>query len=180
MDGRAGLTLHGRALMTFRLAPMSMDIRILTYLLLALPTACFVASLLWGWTFVVPALLFTSIYAWVWFRFRPGRFAVRRDVLEVLWPLKRMQIPMADIVQVRRIETEELTEEIGWGLRIGAGGLWGGFGLLWTKRRGFVQMYISRTNGYVWIERAGGRPWLITPDRPDTFVQALTTKIQAS
>jgi hypothetical protein len=53
--------------------------------------------------------------------------------------------------------------------------LWGGFGWLWTQRRGIVQMYISRTDGLVWIERISDRPWLITPDEPENFVRALSS-----
>jgi hypothetical protein len=36
-------------------------------------------------------------------------------------------------------------------------------------------MHISRTDGLVWIERRSDRPWLITPERPDTFVRALSS-----
>lgn len=32
--------------------------------------------------------------------------------------------------------------------------------------------YISRTDGLVWIEQVSGRPWLITPERPEEFVRA--------
>jgi hypothetical protein len=35
-------------------------------------------------------------------------------------------------------------------------------------------MYISRLDGFVWIERGTERPWLVTPDRPDEFVAELT------
>jgi len=34
-------------------------------------------------------------------------------------------------------------------------------------------MYVSRTDGFVWIERAGERSWLITPERPKAFVRAM-------
>jgi hypothetical protein len=60
-------------------------------------------------------------------------------------------------------------------MRIGAGGLWGGFGWLWTKRKGMVQMHVSRTDGFVWIERKADRPWLITPENPEAFVRALSS-----
>jgi hypothetical protein len=35
-------------------------------------------------------------------------------------------------------------------------------------------MYVTRTDRFVWIERAGGRPWLITPEQPEAFVRALS------
>lgn len=76
---------------------------------------------------------------------------------------------------MRIVDGRELKREIGWGMRVGAGGLWGGFGRLWTTRRGVVQMYVTRTDRFVRIERAGGRPWLITPEQPEAFVRALST-----
>jgi hypothetical protein len=39
-------------------------------------------------------------------------------------------------------------------LRIGVGGLWGVFGWLWT-RRGLVEVYVSRTDG--WCSWSAGR-----------------------
>jgi hypothetical protein len=92
----------------------------------------------------------------------------------VIWPLKRRHLPRESIASARVIDRQELKREIGWGVRVGAGGIWGGFGLLWTKRRGVVQMYISRTDGCVWIERAGARPWLVMPEKPEDFVCALS------
>jgi hypothetical protein len=77
---------------------------------------------------------------------------------------------------VRVLNGSELKREIGWGLRVGAGGLWGSFGWLWTKRRGIVQMYISRTDRFVWIERVGGRPWLITPEQLESFARNLSSR----
>ena len=106
-------------------------------------------------------------------------FVVHQDVLEVIWPLKRRQIERENIAGVRTIDNKELRREIGWGVRVGAGGLWGGFGWLWTQQRGIVQMYISRTNDLVWIEFANGRPWLITPEHPEAFVRALSSKSNA-
>ncbi|MBN1663392.1 MAG: hypothetical protein JW943_07320 [Deltaproteobacteria bacterium] len=114
------------------------------------------------------------VYAWIWLRFRPSQFIVHQGGIDVRWPLRRIKIPRQDISSVRVIDGQQLKKEIGWGMRVGAGGLWGSFGWLWTKRRGVVQMYISRTDSYVWIERAGNRPWLITPEQPEAFVCALS------
>ncbi len=158
---------------SFALAPMSPLIRWLTLLLLALPVV-FVAMAGSGAYFLsLPALLLIAIYAWVWLRFRPHTFVVHPNAIEVIWPLKRRRIPRDEISAIRVIDGEELTREIGWGTRVGAGGLWGGFGWLWTRRHGIVQMYISRTDRYVWIERGTERPWLLTPAKPEEFVRAL-------
>jgi hypothetical protein len=159
---------------SFRQAQMSPLVLTLTLLLLALPLTFFVGALFGRRLLVVPGVLIITIYAWVWLRFRPGRFTVHHGGLQVIWPLKRREIPREDISNVRILDRHELKREIGWGMRIGAGGLWGAFGWLWTKRRGIVQMYVSRTDRFVWIERAGRRPWLITPERPEAFARALS------
>jgi hypothetical protein len=162
---------------TFPLAPMSPLIRGLTLVLLALPLAFLAAAAFGKPPAAVPGLLLVAVYAWVWLRFRPGRFLVHPDALEVVWPLKRRRIPLSEIASVRLVGKEELRRDLGWAMRVGAGGLWGGFGWLWTQRRGIVQMCVSRTDGLVWIERIDNRPWLITPDAPANFVRALTGKL---
>jgi Bacterial PH domain len=161
---------------TFQLARMSPLILILTWALLVLPLI-FVGNAVFGKHLaMMPALLVVAIYSWVWLRFRPTRFVVRADVLEVIWPLKRRYIRRESISQVRLIDRRELRSMTGWCMRVGAGGLWGGFGWLWTGRCGIVQMYISRTDGFVWIERGNERPWLITPEQPAAFVRALSSE----
>ena len=159
---------------TFRLAPMSTGVRVLTVLLLVLPAAMLVGALLGSRALVGPLVLVCLVYPWVWLRFRPAAFVITPGAVEVVWPLKRRQIPRAGIREVRVIDGPELRREVGWALRVGAGGLWGGFGWLWTRRRGIVQMYVSRADGMVWIERGTERPWLVTPERPDEFVRALS------
>jgi hypothetical protein len=158
----------------FRLAPMSPLIWFLTLILLALP-AGFLAVGRGRWLLSAPGLLVIAIYGWVWLRFRPSWFMVHPGFLEVVWPLKRRQIRREGITGVRLIEKQALRRELGWCMRVGAGGLWGAFGWLWTRRRGIVQMYISRTDGFVWIERGADRPWLITPEQPQAFVSALSS-----
>jgi hypothetical protein len=153
---------------------MSPVILIVTLVLLALPVSFFIAVLL-GFRFhVAPGILVITLYAWIWLRFRPRRFVVHDQSLEIVWPLKRHEIARDSISNVRFLDCDALKQEIGWGMRMGAGGLGGGFGWLWTKRHGLVQMYVSRTDSFVWIERKTGRPWLLTPDDPERFVRALS------
>jgi hypothetical protein len=160
----------------FRLAPMSPVILILTIGLLALPVV-FLASAIFNRLFTLPALLLVAIYVWVWLRFRPTRFVVHPAGLDVEWPCKRRVLGRDTISAVRLVEARDLGAETGWCVRVGAGGLWGGFGWLWTARRGIVQMYVSRTDRFVWIERVNARPWLITPEQPEAFVRVLGAAI---
>lgn len=159
---------------TFRLAPMSWGILILTLVLLALPVAFLGRAIIGDIRFSLPGVLLVALYVWVWLRFRPTLFIVHPEALEVIWPLKRRRMRREEISGVRLVDKRDLRREIGWGMRVGAGGLWGGFGWLWTARRGIVQMYVSRTDGFVWIERVDQRPWLITPEHPEAFVRALS------
>jgi hypothetical protein len=162
--------------MRFDLAPMCSFLRRLTLGLAALPIVFVVAAALGAWPLWGPAIFVVLIYAWIWTRFRPTAFVVHPDDIEVIWPLKRRRIPRSGVSAVRLVDREELRRQVGWGMRVGAGGLWGGFGWLWTARRGIVQMYVSRLDRFVWIERGGARPWLVTPDRPEMFVQALSAR----
>jgi hypothetical protein len=159
--------------MRFGLARMCPFMLRITVVMAALPLALLIAAAVGPWVLSAPALLLVLMYAWVWTRFRPTAFVVRPHTIEVIWPLKRRRIRRDQISAVRLIDPPELRQQVGWGMRVGAGGLWGGFGWLWTSRRGIVQMYVSRLDRFVWIERGTQRPWLITPDRPEAFVDAV-------
>ncbi|WP_170265795.1 PH domain-containing protein [Thiohalocapsa marina] len=163
----------------YRLAPMTLDVLVLTVILLLIPVAIQVWVLVVSLSLLVPLLFIYGIYAWDWLRFRPSRFVIDEDALEVVWPLKRRRIRRADIEDVRLTDRRALRRELGWGFRVGAGGLGGAFGWLWTQRRGPVQMYVSRNRDLVWIEMGDARPWLITPERPGEFIQRLSTERSA-
>ena len=160
----------------FRLAPMSPLIWTLTLVLFAVPVVFLTQSAVAGGWLALPAFLLIAIYAWVWLWFRPTLFVVHPGEVEVIWPLRRRQLPRDEILEVKLIDKTDLRRKTGWAMRVGAGGLWGGFGWLWTEKRGIVQMYISRTDGFVWIERSDERPWLITPEHPTTFVRVMSGK----
>jgi PH (Pleckstrin Homology) domain-containing protein len=157
----------------FRLAPMSPVILVLTVFLWLLPVAFFVAAFTLHRLFVLAALFLLFMYVWIWLWFRPTAFVVSSTDVEIIWPLRRRSIGRDTITNVRRIDRPELRSEVGWGMRVGAGGLWGGFGYLWTTRRGLVRLYVSRVDDLVWIERGRETPWLITPEQPDAFIRAL-------
>jgi tetratricopeptide (TPR) repeat protein len=161
--------------MTFRLARMDFLMRLLTLALLVLPPLFLAIALLGSALMLLPTAVLVVVYAWIALWFRPTRFIVGPRALEIIWPLRHREIPREDITSVRLVDKHALRREVGWAMRMGAGGLGGAFGWLWTQKRGVVRMYLSRTDGLVWIERRSERPWLITPERPDAFVRTLSS-----
>jgi hypothetical protein len=159
---------------SFRLAPMSPVILILTLVLLLPPIPFFVAAFTHHRLFVLPALVLLFIDAWTYLWFRPTVFIVGPTDIEVIWPLRRRRIRRDTITRVRRLDRQALRRETGRAMRVGAGGLWGGFGWLWTTHRGLIRMYVSRIDNFIWIDRGHEQSWLITPEQPDVFVHALS------
>jgi hypothetical protein len=160
---------------SFALAPMSRAIAILTVVLWGVP------ALFLGLAGAGAAPLFlggvgclvAGVYGAVWIWWRPSRFVLRSAGLEVEFPGRRAEIPAHDITGARLLGADEFRREFGRALRVGAGGLWGGFGWLWTQRGGWVEFYVSRTDGFVLVERRSGTPLLVTPEDPEGLVEAL-------
>ena len=113
-------------------------------------------------------------YAFIWLYMRLSAFVVGPEGLDILWPLRRRRIPRAKMAGASEIGREALRQEFGLLLRVGAGGLWGGFGLAWSSRGEHLGLYVSRhADGFVLVRCRGTRSLLITPERPDAFVAAL-------
>src|SRR4029077_18982653 len=129
---------------SFPLAPMSRSLMVMTLVLLALPLGFLAAAALGLSQLMGPGLLMVIIYGWIRLRFRPTRFVVRPDVVEVVWPLKRRRIARAGIASVRLIDRLDLKCEVGWGMRVGAGGRWGGVWVGGRRVRGGVPGDTSR------------------------------------
>lgn len=163
---------------TFALAPMSPPFWWLTLGLCLLPAALGLAALTGARMLAVPALLLLLLYGAVWAFARPRLFAAAPGLLDIVFPAWRRST--ADVTSASLITTREFQETFGWAMRIGVGGLWGGFGWLWTSRRGLIEFYISRTDAFVVVERRAGRTLLLTPDDPDGMVKTLVSPPRAA
>jgi hypothetical protein len=151
---------------------MSGFIKGLTLALWAIPIGMFLSALRSPSPLMPLSLTLFFLYGAVWLWWRPARFDVSAEKLNVVFPSRRRSILRADIVRARVMTKQEFHQEFGRAIRIGAGGLWGGFGWLWTSR-GLVDFYVSRSDGLVLIERRTARPILITPTKPEMMVEAL-------
>jgi len=160
----------------FRLAPMSTLIAVMTWALFLLPVGLMVAGLRGpgGSPLALVGGAIALLYAFIWLYMRPSAFVVGPEGLDILWPLRRRRIPRAKLLGASEIGPEALRQEFGLLLRVGAGGLWGGFGLAWSSRGEHLALYVSRhADGFVLVRCRGTRSLLITPERPDAFVAAL-------
>jgi hypothetical protein len=166
----------------FKLAPMSRLIAWTTAVCLLLPGVMLLAALR---TPVLPAralLCGTAgfvvlLYVMVWLFFRPTRFEVGDGELRIFWPLRAQRLPLAEVTGAELTDAARLRDEFGRGARFGAGGLWGGFGWLLTPK-GKLSMYVSRTESMVLVRFRARRPLLITPERPERFLTALSVARQ--
>ena len=162
---------------SFRLAPMCGMIGGLTFAMLALHVLV-AAGFLRG--LPAPALWLPGtiglLYLAIWLWWRPSRFELDPAGLTIRWPLRHQHIPWHEIREARELRRSELKSELGFAARVGVGGLWGGFGWLWSHRRGLLDLYVSRTDGMVIIERHPGRALLITPEQPREFASAVRAR----
>ena len=123
----------------------------------------------------LPALLVALLYVFVWCFYRPSRFELGHDGLRLVWPWRERTIPMGRLAGAEILDRKDLRSRLGFAARVGAGGLWGGFGLLWTSRAGWLGFYISRIDVFVLVHVVDGNDLLITPERPTEF----TARVQA-
>jgi hypothetical protein len=174
-DQAAGDTSAARR---YALAPMSRAIRVLTWVLLAIPVAFVAIGLAVGQPlrsfFPAVGLAIAALYAGVWIWWRPARFEVSSAGLRICFPGRARFVPASDLAGARTLDGRVFRNDFGLALRVGVGGLWGGFGWLWTRQRGFVEFYVSRVDGLVLVERRGGRPILFTPADPDEVARSLS------
>ena len=159
----------------FPLAEMSAGCRIATWL--AMVMACgAVAMGVWGvctqfWPILALPAIVVASFALVWCYYRPTDFVVSEAGLTIRWPLRSRLYPADEIERARIVAKSD----IGWSIRLwGAGGLWGVFGLCWSRSMGKFDAFVSRKDGLVLIALRGRRLLLITPDRPEEFITALT------
>jgi hypothetical protein len=160
----------------YKTPPMCGSIRVVTFIIAAIPFLLIFfgpAENRAGLTIVAMFFFLLIIGVWLWMR--PTQYIVDSSGLTVVWPLRKYHIPRSRITRVRVLDKKQVKKEIGFAVRIGVGGLFGGFGLLWSRKRGFIRFYITRTDDFVIIEQRNDRPLLITVDNPQGILKDLAS-----
>lgn len=165
----------------YPLAPMSPLIRKLTIVALLIPFLFAIIGIILRQKLFFAIFLFIIIIyvsAWVWFR--PSQFVVSNQSVDIIFPLRKRKITMQNISNVRILNKETFEQEYGWAMRIGVGGLWGGFGWLWTQKQGFLEFYISQTDNFVLLELFEGNNLLLTPENRQAMAETIRSIINQS
>ena len=158
------------------MAPMCPLVRALTVGLWCIPIGmALLAAAGWGRSVLCwVALALPALYSAIWLWCRPSEFRVGPPGVQIRWPLRTRTIRWHQIASARAAPSgRELRAQLGVAIRVGAGGLWGAFGWVWSSRLGWCPVYVSRTRDLVWLERPAGSPLLLSPERPEEFVDAV-------
>lgn len=103
----------------------------------------------------------------IWCWYRPSFFEVDPEGLRIRWPWRQRWIPKEEILSVEALGPKAL----GFAVRVGAGGLWGTFGYFYSTKLGGMNGYVSAREGLLLLRLKGKRPLLITPERPEEFIE---------
>jgi hypothetical protein len=130
--------------------------------------AAALGSIMTGGTGIFIALLLVSIVLF----FRPRYFELSSNGLSISWWTRGDVVPRGDLCGAELMSKSEFRARFGWGYRFGAGGFLGGFGRFHTSKTNF-RLYISRVDQYVIVTTHGSLPLMITPERPEEFVETV-------
>ena len=158
----------------FRARYDSLTLGITAFSLLILGGVSFLVLVFVPQRFSWPAAVFLLLVLLTTFAFSPRGFSLGPDGLRIHRPFGAHVLPWDRIRSARRAAVRELC-----GLRtFGSGGMFGFFGWFWSRKLGHYRAYVTNRHDMVLIEAE--RPYLLSPDRPDDFLRALSQWSPAS
>lgn len=109
----------------------------------------------------------------VWVFYKPKSFELTEDELVLTFPMRELTLPRNEIAGARVLRRADVRTTLGFALRVGVGGLFGVFGLLWTSKLGWVRIYVTTTDGWLLVSRKSGMPVIISPKDPEALRRAI-------
>jgi hypothetical protein len=123
--------------------------------------------------FVGLSLFVAASAVGVWVFYKPKGFVVDKDSFVIEFPMRRITVERSAIVRARALSRAELRETLGFALRVGVGGLFGVFGLLWTSKLGWVRIYATSSAGWLLVESRSQKPLIVSPKDAAAVARAL-------
>lgn len=119
------------------------------------------AVLLAGAIVPLAALVLGALMAPRGYTIRGGRLTIERFIGPI-------EIPLESIREVEALPADRLDGSL---RTLGSGGYFGYYGRFRNDRLGAYRLYATRGDGYVLVRAAW--PYVLTPDSPERFVEAL-------
>lgn len=138
----------------YKLAPMDQYMLRMTKVCLLIPVFFFLTGPLLPY-FLILAFLITFLYSMIWLRLRPKAFVVDGEAFTIEWPVGKQTWNRSEIVSVEFMTFEKFKKAYGL--------------VFWTNFR----MFISRIDGFVIVNFREGKPLMMTPENPESFIQNL-------
>ncbi len=125
-----------------------------------------------------PALLLFpvpfAVLLWIFWQLRVTGYRLDNDALTVVRPLRPRRIPLRDLASALHPASLPSGATLGVA-RID--GFFGRQGRYWNRNWGHFEMYVTDETRLVELLRTDGRRMILSPDRPEAFVEDLRARI---
>jgi hypothetical protein len=113
---------------------------------------------------IIPIIAFLVVYL-----LRPNNYSVSSDKLLIHRMLGSIEIQRNNIQSVQKIDESKVKNSI---RTFGVGGFFGNFGKFWNSTLGNMTWYVTRKNNFVLVETKDQKKIILTPDKPEEFVES--------
>jgi hypothetical protein len=155
---------------------MSAAFVVMSGLVLALPVIFLVIGLTnppMRVTFIGTAVAVAIGSLGVWLFYKPKALDLSKGELVIRFSMRELPFSRDEIVRAEVLTKAQLRTKLGYALRVGVGGLFGVFGLLWTQKLGWVSVYVTTLEPWLLVTRKRGRPLLLSPRDPEAVARLL-------
>jgi len=148
-------------------APWGTSVAVLTGIIAGGVAIWTVVAIAWGMRLAsVPVVMPLVVLVWSW-AYSPTGYRIAGGELLIERPIGTLRLDLRDLREVR------LDPSLGAAIRVfGDGGLFGGWGIFWSRRMGWFRVYVRRSRPLVMV-RTATRTVMVAPDRTEEFVRAL-------